>query len=250
MSTNESTDQHLTKMTRSHRPIELVVFDMTGTTVSDDGVVVQAYQAALTAHGITVHESDLVTARGAAKHEVFHRFAAKARPGSPDAEVTALANAAHADFQRALREAYASGTLMPVPGAEDTLRWLRERRIRVAVTTGFDQSLQRVILRRLGWESGWLDAAVASDEVARGRPAPDMIQLAMTRTGVHVAERAAVVGDTVVDLEAGTNVGAGLVVGVLTGAHDRATLAAAPHSHIIDSVADLPALLENLAKLD
>lgn len=248
MSTHDSTAQQGVQTTRAHRPIDLVVFDMTGTTVSDDGVVVQAYQAALAAHGITVRESDLAAARGASKHEVFHRFATQARPGASDAEVGELARAAHADFQHALREAYANGPLLPVPGAGDTLRWLRERGIRVAVTTGFDQSLQRLILRRLGWETGWLDAAVAADEVARGRPAPDMIHLAMSRTGVHDATRVAVVGDTAVDLEAGTNAGAGLVVGVLSGAHDHATLSVAPHTHIVASVADLPALFENLAR--
>jgi len=31
---------------------------------------------------------------------------------------------------------------------------------------------------------------------------------------------------------------------VLTGAHDRATLETAPHTHILDSIAELPAVLE------
>jgi phosphoglycolate phosphatase-like HAD superfamily hydrolase len=33
-----------------------------------------------------------------------------------------------------------------------------------------------------------------------------------------------------------------VVAGVLTGAHGRAELAAAPHTHLLDSVADFPAL--------
>jgi len=33
------------------------------------------------------------------------------------------------------------------------------------------------------------------------------------------------------------------VAGVLTGAHDRAALEAAPHTHVLDSVADLEQLL-------
>jgi phosphoglycolate phosphatase-like HAD superfamily hydrolase len=49
----------------------------------------------------------------------------------------------------------------------------------------------------------------------------------------------AVVGDTTSDLVAGTRAGASLVVGVLSGAHTRAELASAPHTHLIDSVADL-----------
>jgi phosphoglycolate phosphatase-like HAD superfamily hydrolase len=34
------------------------------------------------------------------------------------------------------------------------------------------------------------------------------------------------------------------VAGVLTGAHDRDTLAGAPHTHLVDTVADLPALVD------
>ncbi|MEU3513672.1 hypothetical protein ABZ733_38795, partial [Streptomyces longwoodensis] len=37
--------------------------------------------------------------------------------------------------------------------------------------------------------------------------------------------------------------GAGLVAGVRTGAHDARTLRAAGAGHVLDSVADLPALL-------
>jgi len=52
-----------------------------------------------------------------------------------------------------------------------------------------------------------------------------------------------VVGDTTSDLVAGARAGASLVIGVLSGAHSRAELAQAPHTHLIDSVADLPSLL-------
>jgi phosphoglycolate phosphatase-like HAD superfamily hydrolase len=65
----------------------------------------------------------------------------------------------------------------------------------------------------------------------------------MAATGVTRANRVANVGDTTRDLEAAARAGVGWNVGVLSGAHDRATLARAPHTHLIDSVADLPALL-------
>jgi phosphoglycolate phosphatase-like HAD superfamily hydrolase len=70
-----------------------------------------------------------------------------------------------------------------------------------------------------------------------------MIFLAMERTGVHDARSVVVVGDTPLDLQAGTNAGAGGVVGVLTGTHGWQSLGAVRHTHLIPSVADLPALL-------
>ena len=47
-------------------------------------------------------------------------------------------------------------------------------------------------------------------------------------------------GDTASDLVAGTAAGAAVVAGVLTGAHGRDQLAAAPHTHVLDSIADPP----------
>jgi hypothetical protein len=45
----------------------------------------------------------------------------------------------------------------------------------------------------------------------------------------------------VLDLEAGTNAGAGLVLGVLSGAMTEDQLVKSPHSALIASVADIPA---------
>ena len=45
------------------------------------------------------------------------------------------------------------------------------------------------------------------------------------------------------DLQAGSNAGAGWVIGVLSGAHDAETLGKTPHTHLLPSFADLPGLL-------
>jgi phosphoglycolate phosphatase-like HAD superfamily hydrolase len=70
-----------------------------------------------------------------------------------------------------------------------------------------------------------------------------MIFRAMQLTGVTAVRAVLAAGDTALDLQAGTNAGAGLVVGVRTGGADEATLQQAPHTHVLDSVADLPGLL-------
>jgi len=56
--------------------------------------------------------------------------------------------------------------------------------------------------------------------------------------------RVCAVGDTALDLQAGSNAGVGWNVGVLSGAHDRDTLASAPHTHLIPTIADLRGLWE------
>jgi phosphoglycolate phosphatase-like HAD superfamily hydrolase len=66
---------------------------------------------------------------------------------------------------------------------------------------------------------------------------------ALLRLEADAVQEVAVAGDTASDLVAGTAAGAAIVAGVLTGAHDRAQLAAAPHTHILGSIAELPALV-------
>jgi len=90
----------------------------------------------------------------------------------------------------------------------------------------------------LGWTT-LVDLALSPADAGRGRPAPDMILGAMERLGVPDPGAVAVVGDTVSDLEAGAAAHAGAVIGVLSGAHDEATLAQVPHSALIDDVRQL-----------
>jgi phosphoglycolate phosphatase-like HAD superfamily hydrolase len=52
------------------------------------------------------------------------------------------------------------------------------------------------------------------------------------------------VGDTPVDVEEGRQVRVGFVVAVTTGAFERAALRACAPDHVIDSLAELPPLLE------
>ena len=71
----------------------------------------------------------------------------------------------------------------------------------------------------------------------RGPARAVLIHHAMELTGTYQVRSVATVGDTALDLQAGFNAGVGWNIGVLSGAHDRETLAAAPHTHLIASVA-------------
>jgi len=131
---------------------------------------------------------------------------------------------------------------VPVAGADTTFRSLRERGVRIALNTGFDRETTAMLLEVLGWGGEFFDAVVCGDDVAHGRPAPYLIFRAMESVGrVHV-HRVANVGDTALDLHAGHNAGVRWNVGVLSGAHQRAQLEDAPHTHLLRSVAELPGL--------
>lgn len=213
-------------------PLELVVFDMAGTTVRDDGQVPGAFAAALRHHGIEATAEQVRSVRGSSKREALRSFL-------PDtADGTARLDDVYASFRRELAERYAGG-VHPVPGAEAAFVALRRRGVRVALNTGFDRDTTSMLLDALGWTSGIVDAVVCGDDVPAGRPAPYLIFRAMEATGVLLVRSVANVGDTALDLEAGFNAGTGWNIGVLSGAHDGETLGSAPHTHLLSSVAAL-----------
>ncbi|HEU5450975.1 MAG TPA: HAD-IA family hydrolase [Terriglobales bacterium] len=216
--------------------IELVAFDIAGTLIEDHDEVTFAFHSALQQHGIFADFAELREFKGGAKREVIRHFVAKAR-GTADEN---LVEAVFADFRRILEEDYQPA---PIAGVEGALRRLRERKIKVATTTGFYRELRDAILRRLGW-SAVFDANVCSDDVARGRPSPEMIFRTMELCGVSDPGKAMAVGDTPFDLQAGTAAGCGAVVGVLTGVHPRERLEREPHTHIVASAAEIAILIE------
>jgi phosphonatase-like hydrolase len=213
--------------------LALVVFDLSGTTVEDRGQVPAAFACAFERAGFRLNAEDLRAVRGMTKREailnltsVEHDCAARER--------------VYEAFREELRARYAADGVQPMAGTLDTFDWLRRRGVRIALTTGFDRDITTVLLGALGWTNGVADAIVCGEDVAHGRPAPDLILRAMALTGTEDVRRVAAVGDTVYDLRAGARAGVKWNIGVLSGAHDRATLAAEPHTQLLGSVASLP----------
>ncbi|MEJ7583843.1 MAG: HAD hydrolase-like protein [Acidimicrobiales bacterium] len=84
---------------------------------------------------------------------------------------------------------------------------------------------------------------MAPADAGRGRPYPDMVLVALLRLEIDDVAHVAVVGDPANDVMSGVRAGASIVAGGRTGAHDDDQLRAAGATHVLDSVADLPALL-------
>lgn len=228
----------LKRAARAHesRCVDLVVCDMAGTTVQDDGQVPRAFTAALAEHGVAVTPEAINALRGASKRQAIFELL----PDAPDR--AERSERVYASFRVQLERVFGAG-VRAVPGAADTLARLRAAGIRVALNTGFDRDTTDLLLTALGWRSGVVDAVVCGDEVAAGRPAPDLIRACMKAVGVTDTQRVASVGDTVLDLQAGRNAGVRYNIGVLSGAHKREQLEREPHTHLAVSVAAVPDLL-------
>ncbi|MEE6169339.1 MULTISPECIES: phosphonatase-like hydrolase [unclassified Mycolicibacterium] len=219
--------------------IQLAVIDMAGTTVSDDGLVVSAFESAATAVGVPAAGPERDRAReyvldtmGQSKIEVF-----RALFGTED-----LARRANAEFEKAYAKLIAAGRAEPIDGAADAITELRQAGIKVALTTGFSGVTQGKLLSALGWQD-LADLVLAPEPGVRGRPHPDLILTALIRLQADGVDNVAVLGDTANDIESALRAGAAIAAGTLTGAHSEEQLRAAGATHVVGSVTDFADLL-------
>jgi phosphonatase-like hydrolase len=213
--------------------ITVACLDMAGTTVADDGTVMEAFTAAIAEQDLPVAAfsqamKDVRSSMGQSKIEVFRRILG-------DDAAAVKANEAFEDHYGA---AVGRGSVAAIPGAEETFAVLREAGIKICLNTGFAPVTRDAIISWLGW-GPLIDLALSPADAGRGRPWPDMPLTALLRLGGGAVSKLAVAGDTGSDVESGLRAGAAVVAGVLTGAGTRADLEQAGAPLILDTIAGL-----------
>ncbi|MBI2827579.1 MAG: phosphonoacetaldehyde hydrolase [Planctomycetia bacterium] len=255
--------------------IRLVVFDWAGTTV-DHGCFapVQPFVEALAAFQIPITLDEARAPMGLGKRDHLRTILEMSR-------VSGLWSAVHGrswtekDFDRVYNEQFIPRQLESVrrhsrlvPGLLDCVNWLRGRGIKIGTSTGYFAEAAQLTYREAAAQGYVPDHNVSPGEVPAGRPAPWMIYRNMEALGVYPAAAVLKVGDTVPDIEEGRNACAWSVGVARTGsavglsAEDlaalpaaeqhkrveaaRAKLLAAGAHAVIDSVAELPRLVEEI----
>ena len=217
----------------------MVAFDVAGTVLNDDGLVIAAFKAAFErtqpelwpTHGAQWTQYALDT-MGQSKIDVFTELLG-------DANKAQQANVA---FEESYVNEIAKVGAVAIPGAQEMFVYLRSQNISVALTTGFSRSTLDTLIVALGWRE-LIDVSVTPSEAGRGRPHSDMLEKAAATAGATHPANVIVLGDTASDMKAGVAFGAGQVIGVLSGAHDEVTLRDAGATTVVNSVADLKSLI-------
>jgi HAD superfamily hydrolase (TIGR01509 family) len=176
-----------------------VIFDCDGTLVDSEPLARTAWQRALSPYGYVLTDDDAEASVGLPYPRVHAYFAE--RVDLPAAEPF------WSEFTGELF-ALIDSDLVRFDDAVDAAHELRERGIPVAVAS----SSPRERLHRTLTRAGLLDAfdvVVAGDEVANGKPAPDMFLLAAERLGVPP-------GECIVIEDSPPGVQAGLAAGMTT----------------------------------
>ena len=227
------------------KQIQLVVFDIAGTTVSDKGDVATAFIDACRKHGYDVAVEEVNQVMGFRKREAIKMLLEKFDPERQE-DLQEIIEQIHDAFIHNMISFYETDAdLSPLPFAESTFSTLNEIGIKVALNTGFSKAITDTIMRRLRWDHNRnIHHIISSDEVSLGRPHPFMIRKLMDVSNVEDVKQVAKVGDTQVDVQEGRNAGCGLVVSVTTGAYTRDQLEKYDPDFIIDSLEELPALIK------
>lgn len=217
--------------------IQLVVFDIAGTTVRDTGNVAKAFINAFNEFNLDVPVTKVNQVMGFRKIDAIKMLLPN--------EDNLLAEQVHEAFTRNMIAVYENDPeLNPLPQVEAIFLQLKQQNLKIALNTGFTRAVTNIILQRLQWTvPDTIDMVVCSDEVPEGRPHPFMIKAIMEQLAITDSKAVAKVGDTRVDVEEGRNAACGLVVSVTTGAYTRNELELYKPDAIIDSMAELPAIL-------
>ena len=223
--------------------IKLVIFDMAGTAIDEDNVVYKTIQNSFSEHNISI-TLDIVLEHGAGKEkrQAIVDILTVIEGKAPE---STLVDAIHTRFKELLDQAYEHHPMQVFPSVKKVINELQEKNIKVAFNTGYSSLIARSILNKVAVEEGKdIDLLITSDDVSKGRPAPDMILLACEKLGVMPKESIKI-GDSGIDIVEGQNAGVKYSIGVTTGAQSLSQLKASQPDFIFDDMMELLPILES-----
>ena len=226
------------------QPIQLVMFDMAGTTVNDEvnghPLMVISMMRAFAKHGIELAPDLINKHRGRQKSEAIQILLREVAELSP-ADAERVGDGVYRDFLHELESNLAS--ISEIDGTTELFRYLKSKDIYVGVGSGFPMQVVQAIVSQLGWlGEGLLDYVGSAEQIGVGRPNPKMILDAMEQLNITDGSKVLKIGDTVVDVQEGKNAGA-WTVAVLTGSQTEAQLMAAGPDYILSSIRELRTLI-------
>ncbi|CAN5380871.1 HAD family hydrolase [soil metagenome] len=130
--------------------------------------------------------------------------------------------------------------------AVETIVQLHKAGQKLAIISSAKPAEIRQFLERAGIAQ-YFDGIAGDDGVLARKPSPEPVLAAIDQLGVAVGE-CVMVGDMRVDMQAAAAAGVPVKVGITHGFEDADLLKAAGADYIIDSLAELPAVIDNLVQ--
>lgn len=202
--------------------INTFLLDIAGTVVRSGGFEAVFHRVYDEVLGVDVSAESVRVNTGRKKAELFAQVVAE--HARPRVGQTGLIERMTEAFDAFMLEAIEQRPPPVLDGVREAMEFLASKNITVGYVTGFARTpaLRLLEVSKLGYAT-----LVGSDEIQRGRPAPDLIHEATRRLSVDDPAAVAYAGDTPGDIASGLAASCGRVYGLTCGAHDRAELEAA-----------------------
>jgi phosphonatase-like hydrolase len=238
--------------------ISLVVLDMMGTTIVDKGEIDKCMQDACQQNGLNVGLPQIKSMAGWSKMNVLQTLWRK-KLGAEHPDLDDKVEETYYSFCDMLEAFLDSAEFEPTEGAEDTISWLRDNGVKVALTTGLHREAADVILENLGWDEGLdadhvsigqsvVDMTICSDEVVKGRPQPFLILKAMKQFAITDSKKVINIGDSQVDISTGKNAKCLMSLAVTNGAQGEDVLRRLEHDGLLPTLGHLKPFLAKAFK--
>jgi HAD superfamily hydrolase (TIGR01509 family) len=219
------------------RHIRAVIFDLDGCLVDSEPLVISALADELAHMGVQGMDADSIRAEFLGRS--ITAICQVAAQGIGPFDQTAFV----ARFETRLLDRYRQ-ELHCITGAADLLQRLDDRGIPMAIGTGGSIARMQTTLRISGLDRYFPDTAFSADQVARGKPAPDLFVFAAENLNV-APEACIVIEDSPHGVRAARDAGM-IALGFTGGAHltgikpaHRDLLQAAGAAQVCDDLADI-----------
>jgi AHBA synthesis associated protein len=211
---------------------DAVIFDL-------DGVVVDSFAVMSEAFAIAYAE---VVGDGPAPFEEYRRHLGRYFP-----DIMRIMDLPLAMEEPFVRESYRlAGEVTVFDGVTELLLTLRARGLRLAIATGKSGPRARSLLDTLGLLP-FFEHVIGSDEIARPKPAPDIVEKALSLLGVQ-ADRAIMIGDAPTDLASAQGAGVASAAAMWAPPEDVDALLAGNPDVVLQHPLDLLALCPPVAR--
>jgi len=257
-------------------PIEALILDWAGTAVDFGSLApVRAFQSLFAERGIELSEAQVRGPMGAEKRahiaalcqlpEVQQHWQTHYGRVPSEQDIDEL----FARFIPLQIAAIETGSQL-IPGLLDMCQWAEQRKVAIAGNTGYARSMVAGLVQRAA-EQGYRPASVVcADEVARGRPHPNMSLMNAMQLGVLKLANCVKIDDTTPGIAEGLNAGMWTIALAISGnevglsleqwqqlpklqqqqARESAytTMRAAGAHYVIDSIAQVAECLEDIER--
>jgi HAD superfamily hydrolase (TIGR01509 family) len=222
-------------LTATQPPFRCALFDIDGTLVDTVELIVRALDHTFRKHlGVQISPDELRRTIGLPLHQQVRLFDHLV-DFVPDHRRMEADEIAYYESHKHLERV--------IPEAVDALREAKRAGLRTALVTSKNSLELQTFLPRWNVHQ-WVDAVVSASDVARPKPAPDPVLVALQRLGA-LPQEAVFVGDTVYDIQCAREAGV-RVIAVGWGAHPVERLRAESPDWLFEQPAQLREFFRSL----